>query len=186
MKRIIPLVVACLMLVVGCSTTKTVTTTGESTIVLSPTEKAISNSFERKKGKLSWPVTRGRVICGYGNQPHPDAPSVTIENHGIDIKTNVEAPVRAIFKGEVSSLVNIMGEEVVMIRHGEYISVYKNLTDICVKKGDVVSTKQTIGTVANNRTSDNNEMDNLPSMHFELWKTTENINPEEWLSKKIK
>ena len=114
----------------------------------------------------------------YGNYAHPDVPSVMIENHGIDIMTDAGAPVRAIFSGEVTVVMDVVGSKVVIIRHGEYISVYQNLATVSVKKGDKVTTKQTIGTVGKNAAS------NTYELHFEIWNNEANLYPYSWLAKR--
>jgi len=153
-------------------------TRSNATITLTPEEKTLNNSFVSNKGSLPWPVAKGAKVGEYGNYPHPDVPSVTVENHGIDIMTESGTPVRAIYNGEVTAVLDIMGAKVVMIRHGEYISVYQNVTGVRVKKGDKVTTKQTIGTVAKNSST------NTYELHFELWKNTATVNPNSWLARR--
>ena len=93
-------------------------------IVLTPDEQLVSNSFVNNKGKLPWPVAKGAKVGDFGSYPHPDVPSVMIENRGIDILVEPNTPVRAIFQGEVTGILDVMGTKVLMIRHGEYLSVY--------------------------------------------------------------
>ena len=138
----------------------------------------MNTSFINNKGKLPWPVAKGAKVSDFGSYPHPDVPSVQIENHGIDIMVEAGTPARAVFDGVVTGVMNIMGTTVVMIRHGEYLTVYQNLSSASVKKGDKVSTKQTIGTVAKNSTS------NTYELHFEVWKNDRYVNPNEWLARK--
>lgn len=163
------------------STTAANTTTSSrstATITMTPEEKSLNTSFVNNKGRLPWPVAKGAKVGDYGNYAHPDVPSVTIENRGIDILTDAGAPVRAVFEGEVTSIMDIMGTKVVMIRHGEYISVYQNLANVNVSKGSKVSTKQTIGTVAKNVSS------NTYELHFEIWRNSSNLNPNDWLTRR--
>jgi murein DD-endopeptidase MepM/ murein hydrolase activator NlpD len=145
---------------------------------LTPEEKTLNTSFINNKGKLPWPVAKGAKVSDFGNYPHPDVPSVQVENRGIDIMVEAGTPVRAVFEGVVTSVMNIMGTTVVMIRHGEYLTVYQNLSSTSVKKGDKVSTKQTIGTVSKSQSSDTYEL------HFEIWKNDRYVNPNEWLARK--
>lgn len=145
-------------------------------IVLTPDEQLVSNSFVNNKGKLPWPVAKGAKVGDFGSYPHPDVPSVMIENRGIDILVEPNTPVRAIFQGEVTGILDVMGTKVLMIRHGEYLSVYQNLASVNVKKGDKVSTKQTVGTVAKSTTN------NTYELHFEVWKNSTYLNPNQWLS----
>ncbi|MBR4135853.1 MAG: peptidoglycan DD-metalloendopeptidase family protein [Bacteroidales bacterium] len=153
-------------------------TRSTATITLTPEEKTLNNSFVNNKGSLPWPVAKGAKVGDYGNYPHPDVPSVIVENHGIDIMTEAGTPVRAIYQGEVTAVLDVMGSKVIMIRHGEYISVYQNVTGVKVKKGDKVSTKQTIATVAKNSAT------NTYEMHFELWKNDAHVNPNSWLARR--
>ncbi len=147
-------------------------------LVLTPDEKALNSSFVSNKGKLPWPVVKGAKISDFGNYPHPDVPSVMVENRGIDILAESGTDVRAVFEGEVTGIMDIMGTKVVMIRHGEYISVYQNLASVSVKKGQKVSTRQTIGKVARNTSSDTYEL------HFEIWKNNNYLNPNDWLARR--
>ena len=157
----------------GSSTSKT---TSKTEITLTPEEKLISDSFVSNKGKLPWPVVKGAKISEFGSYPHPDVPSVMIENKGIDILVEPNTPVRSVFQGEVAGVLDIMGTKVLMIRHGEYLSVYQNIANVNVKKGDKVSTKQTVGTVSKSTRS------NTYELHFEVWKNSTNLNPSSWLS----
>lgn len=164
----------------GSSSTASTTTSPKSSasISLTPEEKTLNTSFVNNKGKLPWPVAKGAKVSDFGNYPHPDVPSVMIDNHGIDIMVESGTPVRAVFEGVVTGVMNIMGTTVVMVRHGEYLTVYQNLATTSVKKGDKVSTKQTIGTVAKSATS------NTYELHFEIWKNDHYVNPNEWLARK--
>lgn len=160
------------------STSSSSSSKATTTIALTPEEKTLNTSFINNKGKLPWPVAKGAKVSDFGNYPHPDVPSVQIENHGIDIMVEAGTPARAVFEGVVTSVMSIMGTTVVMIRHGEYLTVYQNLSSTSVKKGDKVSTKQTIGTVAKSQSSDTHEL------HFEIWKNDRYVNPNEWLARK--
>ena len=164
----------------GSSTAGSTTTSSKSSasITMTPEEKSLNASFVNNKGKLPWPVAKGAKVSDFGNYPHPDVPSVMVENHGIDIMVESGTPVRAVFEGVVTGVMNIMGTTVVMVRHGEYLTVYQNLATTSVKKGDKVSTKQTIGTVARSASS------NTYELHFEIWKNDRYVNPNEWLARK--
>ncbi len=162
------------------SSTTATTSSGKSSssseILLTPEEKIVGNSFAANKGKLPWPVAKGTKIADFGNYPHPDVPSVMIENRGIDILVEPNTQVRAVFEGVVTGVLDILGTKVVMVRHGEYLTVYQNLNSVSVKKGDKVTIKQTIGKVAKSTTSTTYEL------HFEVWKNDTYINPSTWLS----
>ena len=149
-----------------------------ATISLTPEEQTLNTSFINNKGRLPWPVAKGAKVSDFGSYPHPDVPSVQIDNHGIDIMVEAGTPARAVFEGVVTGVMNIMGTTVVMVRHGEYLTVYQNLSSASVKKGDKVSTKQTIGTVAKSTSS------NTFELHFEIWKNDRYLNPNEWLARK--
>lgn len=160
----------------GAKSSSTTTSKPKNEIVLTPEEQLISNSFANNKGKLPWPVAKGAKVGEFGSYPHPDVPSVMIENRGIDILVEPGTPVRAVFQGEVTGVLDVMGTKVLMIRHGEYLSVYQNLASVSVRKGDKVSTKQTIGTVGKSTSN------NTYELHFEVWKNNSYLNPNGWLS----
>lgn len=144
---------------------------------LTPEEKIISDDFNKNKGGLPWPTLQGVVTGQYGEHPHPVIPGIKIRSNGIDLSTVENTEVRAIFKGEVTVVSAILGANyTVIIKHGNYRSVYQNLVNVSVKKGDKVETKEIIGTVGTN-------MDNETKLHFELWNGMDVVNPETWLSK---
>ncbi len=149
-----------------------------ATVSLTPEEMTLNNSFINNKGRLPWPVVKGAKVSDFGHYPHPDVPSVMDENHGIDIMVDAGTSARAVFDGEVTAILDIMGTKVVMVRHGEYITVYQNLASVNVKKGSKVTTKQNIGTIAKNASS------NTYELHFEVWKNNSNLNPNDWLARR--
>lgn len=147
------------------------------TIATTPEEVALSSSFEANKGKLPWPTSQGVIVSQYGVHKHPEVKGAVIENKGIDIRTTKGSTVRSIFKGEVSRIAKgPTGLLVVIIRHGEYMSVYANLKSVSVKNGQKVDTKQTIGTVSTNE-------DGVSEYKFQIFKGTHHLNPSIWLSK---
>lgn len=154
---------------------KAITKASTDREVLNATPEAtkLSNDFLGNKGSLPWPVTNGVVVQGFG-------PFVTegirSDNTGIDIKTNSEAPVRAVFEGKVVSIINVYGSYTVIINHGEYFTVYSNLKTVSVAKGLKVNTKQNIGVVANESST------GIPQVKFELWKGSTPVNPKIWLA----
>ncbi len=162
----------------SASSTTSANPRATTAIAMTPEEKSLNASFVNNKGSLPWPVAKGAKVSDFGNYSHPDVPSVQIENHGIDIMVEAGTPARAVFDGVVTSVMNIMGTTVVMIRHGEYLTVYQNLSNTKVKKGDKVSTKQTIGTIGKSNTS------NTYELHFEIWKNDKYVNPNEWLARR--
>ena len=103
-------------------------------------------------------------------------PSVSLHNNGIDLLTEAGASVRAVFEGEVTTVTEVGGVKIVIIRHGEYMTVYQNMASISVSKGQKVSTKQTIGTVAKNRDT------GTYILRFSLLKVQTYIDPSPWLA----
>ena len=159
---------------------KTTTTPAskEKGMALTPAEKTLSTNFVNNKGKLPWPVERGVISSSYGKHASVVSDKVTVTNNGIDIATTENAQARAVFDGEVASVTKLTGANtVVIIRHGEYFTVYSNLENVTVKRGDKVKTKQNIGTVHTNKT------ENKTELHFELLKEQSRQNPANWLSK---
>ena len=147
------------------------------TIATTPEEVALSSSFEANKGKLPWPTSQGVIVSQYGVHKHPEVKGAVIENKGIDVRTTKGSSVRSIFKGEVSRIAKgPNGLLVVIIRHGEYMSVYANLKSVSVKNGQKVDTKQTIGIVSTNE-------DGVSEYKFQIFKGTHHLNPSIWLSK---
>tara|TARA_B100000900_G_C20577650_1_gene716030 strand:- start:1061 stop:2203 length:1143 start_codon:yes stop_codon:yes gene_type:complete len=152
-----------------------------STIDFASTPETIklSNSFSTNKGSLPWPVSKGLIISKFGKQKHPVLAGVNIENNGIEITTVPQGLCRSIFNGNVSSVLTMPnGTKVVMIRHGEYISVYSNLGEVFVEKGQVVGTKENIGVVYASK------QEGFSVIDFQLWKSSQKLNPQLWLMKK--
>ena len=147
------------------------------TIVLTPAEQQLSNSFASNKGKLPWPVSACAKTLDYGTYQHPDAPSVTLYNNGIELLTHANADVKAVFKGTVSPIRNFEGTYFIIIRHGEYLTTYQNVTGVTVKVGQEVTTGQKIGTVAKKSSSGTYELS------FFITKGKEYLNPNSWLQK---
>lgn len=150
----------------------------EKGMALTPAEKTLSANFVGNKGKLPWPVERGVIASSFGKHASVVSDKVTVTNNGIDIATTENAQARAVFDGEVANVTKLAGANtVVIIRHGEYFTVYSNLENVTVKRGDKVKTKQGIGTVHTNKTEGKTEL------HFELLKEQSRQNPANWLSK---
>ncbi len=147
-------------------------------MALTPAEKTLSSNFVNNKGKLPWPVERGVISSSYGKHASVVSDKVTVTNNGIDIATTDGAQARAVFDGEVASVTKLTGANtVVIIRHGEYFTVYSNLENVAVKRGDKVKTKQNLGAVHTNKT------ENKTELHFELLKEQNRQDPANWLSK---
>ncbi|WP_423148233.1 murein hydrolase activator EnvC family protein [Rubrolithibacter danxiaensis] len=148
---------------------------GSSVLSATPESAKLSSNFLSNRGSLPWPVASGSIVEGFGN--HSYGVNVTLENNGVDIKTAPGATVRAVFSGEVSTVANIGGNFVVLIRHGEYFTVYSNLRSASVSRGQKVSTKQAIGTVVTDPS------DNTTQLHFEVRKGATPLNPSGWLAR---
>lgn len=158
----------------GSGTAKKAEPVKENVITLTPEAKLTSTGFENNKGRLPWPVEKGFISSAFGNHPHPVLKGITTNNNGIDISTDKGATARAIFDGEVSGVVTIPGAgQAVIIRHGEYLTVYSNLGSVSVSKGSKVKAKQSIGTVM--------EGDDGAELHLEVWKNKTKLNPASWL-----
>jgi len=149
-----------------------------SNFALTAEEKVLAASFMANKGKLPWPVEKGYVTLGYGTQPHPLDKSLTIKSNGVRIATEKGSKVRAVFDGEVSSVLKMKNvNPIVMIRHGDYLTLYKNLSHVYVKEGDKVTTKQVIGEVFTNPS--NGET----ILSFSISKGIATENPASWIFK---
>jgi len=143
-----------------------------------PEQKLIGDSFAGNKGRLPWPVDKGIISSHFGVQTHPVLKYVTENNIGIEITSSGKVVARSVFQGEVAKIVTIKGANMtVMIRHGKYLSVYTNLVNVKVKKGDKIVTKQELGDVYSDPGANNNCI--LKFMIFE----TKYQDPELWISK---
>jgi len=153
-------------------------TASSKTFALTSEEKVLASNFISNKGKLPWPVEKGFVRLGYGSQPHPIDRSLIIKSNGVRIVTEKGAKARAVFDGEVSEILKMKNvNPIVMIRHGNYLTLYRNLSQVYVKKGDKVKTKQVIGEVFTNPS--NGET----ILSFTLSKGTATENPASWIYK---
>lgn len=155
-------------------------TTADVKFGLTPEAKLIGSDFTANKGKLPYPVESGTVTEKFGNNPHPTVPGIVTYNNGVDITTAKGANVRAVFQGEVTSVLSIPGAgKVVIIKHGNYRTVYSNLQNVYVDKGAKINVKQIIGTLL--------PQGNVSIAHFEIHEVKANsvdkLNPSFWLSK---
>ena len=152
---------------------------GKMALELTPEAKELGSDFEKNKGKLPWPVAKGTITEGYGEHAHPVLRGVKTYNNGIDIGCEKGASVRAIFRGEVSSVIVIPGAgKAVVVSHGAYRTVYSNLREASVSKGQKVDTKQTVGTVMTDEEGS--------TAHIEIWKITSagdlvKVDPSAWI-----
>ncbi len=138
---------------------------------------ALTGSFAGNKGRLPSPVDKGSVISSFGEHPHAEFQNIKIKNNGIDILSAQGAQAKVVFDGEVSSIIFIANlNYVVIVRHGDYLTVYSNLENVSVKKGDRVKTRQSLGTVSTG------QGESRSRLHFELWQGTIVLNPAGWLN----
>lgn len=145
-------------------------------------EVALNQGFESNKGRLPWPVSSGTITEGYGKNPHPKIKNLYTNNNGIDISTNKGSSVRSVFEGEVTSVLSIPGAgKVVIIKHGNYRTVYSNLQDVFVGVGSKVKTKQSIGSLLPD------DDDALSVSHFEIHQVSNGqinrMNPTNWIAR---
>ena len=146
-------------------------------IVLTPEEKIVSDNFKANRGKLPWPVEKGFVSLPYGDQAHPQFPSLRVHNSGVEITTDQGASARAVFAGEVTNVMFLSPvNKAVMIQHGDYFTVYQNLSSVNVSKGDKVSIKQSIGKVRTNGET------GRTVLKFTISQNTTYNNPSSWIN----
>ena len=147
-----------------------------SRIVLTAESKILADNFRANRGKLPWPVEKGFVSLPFGDQPHPQFNSLTVHNSGVEITTEQGATARAVFAGEVTSVMILSPvNKAVMIQHGDYFTVYQNLSSVYVSKGDKVSIKQSIGKVRTNGET------GRTVLKFTISQNTTYNNPASWL-----
>ena len=155
---------------------ETKATASSTKIVLTAEGKIESNNFKNNKGKLPWPVERGVVSLKFGDQPHPLFPSLMVHNSGVEITTEQGANARAVFAGEVTQVQVVSPvNKAVIIKHGDYFTVYQNLSKVYVREGDKVSIKQNIGQI---RTSGDT---GKTIIKFMISQNTTYANPASWL-----
>jgi septal ring factor EnvC (AmiA/AmiB activator) len=126
------------------------------------------------RGKLPWPVAKGVICQPYGEYEHPAIKGFIMNNNGVEICSNKGSQARAVFGGEVTSIaIAPTGGKLIIIRHGEYLSVYMNIGVVFVKQGDKVSIKQALGTIL--------DEDGKTSMNLQIWKGQKTMDPSGWL-----
>ena len=136
----------------------------------------LSGRFDQNKGLLPYPVRGGVIVDRSGVHPHATQKGLMVNNKGVNIASGSGAEVRAVFEGDITQIVFVQGlNNTVIIRHGNYLTTYSNLASVNVKTGDKVTLNQVIGRLSNSDDSDD------CVLHFEIWKETENLNPEQWL-----
>ncbi|GJM33150.1 MAG: peptidase M23 [Saprospiraceae bacterium] len=134
----------------------------------------ISGNFYQNKGNLPWPVSQGMITRNFGTQAHPTVKAIKITNNGVDIRTNAGSKVFAIFAGKVAGTQYVPGyQNMVIVQHGQYYTVYSNLEELFVKRGDQLDIRQAVGTVGTDK----------PELHFEVWREKQRLNPVHWIKK---
>ena len=149
-----------------------------SKTTLTKEQKLIAGGFEANKGRLPWPVEKGMISGHFGKQQHPVYANVTMDNKGIYLQTVAGAKARAVYKGEVTSCFMVGGTYAVIVQHGNYRTVYSNLSKLSVKQGDMVEPKQTLGTIFTDA-----EQDQKTELYFQIYKDRNILNPELWIAK---
>jgi len=149
-----------------------------NSFALTPEAKELEKNFLLNKGKLPWPVAKGVVIQKFGTQPHPVVKTAKIKSNGIIIATPKKEKVRVVFDGQVLSVLQFKGSNpTVLVQHGNYITAYKNLSKVFVKKGDKVFSNQNIGEVFTNNSSGRS------TIQFSVFQKTTPVNPLSWIIK---
>ncbi|MGI4865610.1 MAG: murein hydrolase activator EnvC family protein [Janthinobacterium lividum] len=149
-----------------------------SRVALTPQTALLSSGFAGNKGRLPWPVARGFVAQHFGRHNHPVLKHVVVENRGVDIQTNEGEAVRSVFAGRVLTVAQVPGmNNIVMIQHGEYFTVYARLRSVSVHEGQQVDARETIGAAAT-------DADGTAQVQFQVWRNSANLNPEGWLGRK--
>lgn len=149
----------------------------EALLELTPEAKALGQAFEQNKGRLPWPLQKASLLESFGFHAHPFLKNVNIRNDGITLKAEPGAVVRAAFRGEVTAVVQIPGmQKTVIVRHGQYLTVYAHLAETEVSKGQKIQTGQSLGRL-HVRAEDGQS-----TLQFQVWKGTTKVNPLPWLA----
>ncbi|HSH51954.1 MAG TPA: peptidoglycan DD-metalloendopeptidase family protein, partial [Bacteroidales bacterium] len=146
---------------------------------LSASEEAISDGFRNSMGKLTWPIDDGIIIRSFGEIEHPVLKGIKINNEGIDINARKDSKVKAIYEGEVTQVFTVPGNNMaIIIRHGHFLTLYSNLVNVRVRKGDIIPKGYYIGDVYYNQADEESSI-----LHLRVYEETKVLNPEKWLSK---
>ena len=147
-------------------------------VTMTPEMAMLSSSFSGNRGRLLWPVAKGFISQRFGKHAHPVLKGVVVDNRGIDIQTSKGEVARAIFEGKVLTVASVAGmNNIVMIQHGDFFTVFAKLRTVNVTEGQQVKLKDVIGTVYTNS-------DGTTELQFQIWKNSTNLNPEGWLAPK--
>lgn len=151
-----------------------------SEAVLAASAESLSTSFAENKKRLGWPVATGFVSQKFGPNPHPVMKNIMVPNDGVDIQTNRDAEVKAVFDGIVKMIASLPGpgnNKAVIVQHGEYFTVYSRLKEVAVKQGQSLRLNDAVGLVY----TDGN---GVSALQFQIWHNQEKLNPETWLQRK--
>ena len=161
----------------GTTTTVIKTPNKSETILMSPKDQELTSDFASNKGKLPWPVAKGSIVGAFGKHEHPTLKGVFTENNGVDIKAADGSNGRAIFKGSVVSVFTLPTTQTcIIVKHGEYFTVYSNISEATVKSNDNIVTKQNLGKLYTDKN------DSQTRVHIEIWKGKDKLNPAEWIA----
>ena len=148
----------------------------KNAFALTPESKLLAANFVANKGKLPWPVEKGIVIQRFGTQPHPVVKTTMIKSNGVTIATTPKSEARAVFEGEVMTILSFKGSNpTVLIKHGNYITTYKNMGKVYVKKGDKVKAKQPIGEIFTHPQT------GKTTLQFSVFNALKPQNPKSWI-----
>ncbi len=162
----------------NAKTKRKISTSGKSNTMpaLTKEDRILASDFSANKGKLPWPVANGKITQGFGKHAYKGLKNIYINNDGIDIETTGSNAARAVFKGIVSAVISIPGgNKAVLVQHGNYFSVYNNLSKIYVSKGQSVKIKQVLGEIYTDSATGKN------ILNFQIWKNSVKQNPAYWI-----
>lgn len=149
--------------------------TSKSKISMTPEAALLSSSFEGNKARLLWPVEAGFISGKFGTHPHPVLKGIMVDNQGVDIQTNQNEKVRSVFDGVVKTVAQVPGmNNVVIIQHGNYFTLYARMTHVSVKPGQTIKAKEIIGEVYTDK-------DGISELQFQIWKNNVKLDPQTWL-----
>ena len=149
-------------------------TSGSAT--MTPEARELSSAFSGNRGRLPWPVERGVVSQRFGNYSHPEIRGVTLVNNGVDISSPSGSQARAVFKGTVTAVLSIPGQEnAVLVNHGEFFTVYSRLSKVLVNRGDKVDTRQALGIIYTDE-------EGKTALQFQVWQGQKVLDPQLWLT----
>ena len=152
----------------------------ENAVALNTSKEELSTSFASRKAQLLWPVSTGFISQRFGNNPHPIMKNILVPNDGVDIQTNQDAQVKAVFDGVVIAITPIPGpgnNKAIIMQHGEYFTVYSRLKDVNVHKGQAVRAEEPVGMVYT-------DSDGISALQFQIWHNQQKLNPEPWLQRR--